>query len=144
MLETSSLARKYTHVYSFKKYTFQYQGPLNFADVSIFYKKQRFLTKILPLLKAIVRELCYRCFSPAFSFCKIKVTNNENISFTDYVSGLFFVSFVKFSYRSKFHVNIITCSRVMIISFYKALTRNPEIGKPPPDFCPISGDWREL
>ena len=39
-----------------------------------------------------------------------------------------FVSFVEFSYWFKFHVNIISCSRVMIISFYKGLTRNPEIG----------------
>ena len=38
-----------------------------------------------------------------------------------------FVSLVKFSYWSKFHVNIITGSGVMTISFYKGLTRNPEI-----------------
>ena len=39
-----------------------------------------------------------------------------------------FVSLVKFSYWSKFHVNIITGSGVMTIFFYKGLTRNPEIG----------------
>ena len=39
-----------------------------------------------------------------------------------------FVSLVKFSYWSKFHVNIITGSGIMIIFFYKGLTRNPEIG----------------
>ena len=39
-----------------------------------------------------------------------------------------FVSLVKFSYMSKFHVNIITGSEVMTISFYKEMTRNPEIG----------------
>ena len=39
-----------------------------------------------------------------------------------------FVSLVKFSYWSKFHVNIITGSRIMTIFFYKGLTRNPEIG----------------
>ena len=38
---------------------------------------------------------------------------------------------VKFSYWSKFHVNIITDSRVMPILFYKGLTRNPEIGNTP-------------
>ena len=43
----------------------------------------------------------------------------------------FFVSLVKFSYWSKFHVNIITGSGVMTISFYKGLTRNPEIGNAP-------------
>ena len=39
-----------------------------------------------------------------------------------------FVSLVKFSYWSKFHVNIITGSGIMTIFFYKGLTRNPEIG----------------
>ena len=39
-----------------------------------------------------------------------------------------FVSLVKFSYMPKFHVNIITGSEVMTISFYKEMTRNPEIG----------------
>ena len=53
-----------------------------------------------------------------------------------------FVFTVMFSYWSKFHVNIITGSEVMAISFYKELTRNyPEIGNIPPEFCPMSGDW---
>ena len=75
-------------------------------------------------------------------------------SFTDYVSGIplpkrtkltvnwknvvivevfwcCFSSLVKFSYLSKFHVNIITSSGVMTISFCKRLTRNPEIGNIP-------------
>ena len=39
-----------------------------------------------------------------------------------------FVSLAKFRYWSKFHVNVITGSGVMTISFYKELTRNPEIG----------------
>ena len=42
-----------------------------------------------------------------------------------------FVSLVKFSYWSKFHVNIITGSGVTTIFFYKGLTRNPEIGNTP-------------
>ena len=41
------------------------------------------------------------------------------------------VSLVDFSYWSKFHVNIIPNSGVMIIFFYKGLTRNPEIGNTP-------------
>ena len=40
----------------------------------------------------------------------------------------YFVSLVKFSYWSKFHVNIITGSGIITIFFYKGLTRNPEIG----------------
>ena len=39
-----------------------------------------------------------------------------------------FVSLVKFSYYSKFHVNIISGSGIMTVFFYKRLTRNPEIG----------------
>ena len=38
-----------------------------------------------------------------------------------------FLSLIKFSYWSKFHVNIITGSVVMTIFFYKGLTRNLEI-----------------
>ena len=53
-----------------------------------------------------------------------------------------FVSPVKFSYWSRFHVNIITGSGVIIIFFNKGLTRNPEI--PPSEFCPLSEDWGKL
>ena len=42
-----------------------------------------------------------------------------------------FVSLVKFSYWSIFHVNIITGSWIITIFFYKGLTRNPEIGNTP-------------
>ena len=42
-----------------------------------------------------------------------------------------FVSLAKFSYWSKFHVNIITGSGVMTIFFYKGLSRNAEIGNTP-------------
>ena len=60
------------------------------------------------------------------------------------VFGSYFVSFVKFSYSSKFHVNIITGSGIMTILFYKGLTKNPEIGIPPSGFCPISWDGGKL
>ena len=40
ILETSNLVRKYTHICSFKKYTFQYYGLSNFADVSICFCKK--------------------------------------------------------------------------------------------------------
>ena len=55
-----------------------------------------------------------------------------------------FVSLVKFSYWSKFYVNFITNSGVITIFFYKGLTRNPEIGNTPFEFCLISGDWSML
>ena len=39
MLETWNLVRKNNHICNFRKYIFQYQGPLNFAGVSIFLQK---------------------------------------------------------------------------------------------------------
>ena len=50
-----------------------------------------------------------------------------------------FIYLVKFSYWSKFHVNI-TGSGVMAIFFYKGLTRNPEIGNTP--IWVFSNIWR--
>ena len=41
------------------------------------------------------------------------------------------VFLVKFSYWSKFHVNIVTVSEVTTIFVYKGLIRNPEIGNTP-------------
>ena len=43
----------------------------------------------------------------------------------------YFVSLVKFRYWSKFHVNIIICSGIMTIFFYKGLTRKLETGSTP-------------
>ena len=51
-----------------------------------------------------------------------------------------FVSLVKFSYWSKFHVNIITGSGIITIFFYKGLTRNPEIRNNPVWVLPYT--WR--
>ena len=51
-----------------------------------------------------------------------------------------FVSLVKLSYWSKFHVNIITGSGVMTIFFYKGLNRNSEIGNTP--VWVLSNLWR--
>ena len=61
---------------------------------------------------------------------------NKNISFRDYISGTLlpgwskylwrrFIYIVKFSYWSKFHINIITGSGIF---FSKRLTINPKIG----------------
>ena len=48
--------------------------------------------------------------------------SHSNFVYTD-------VSLVKFSYWSKFNINIATGSRVVIIFVYKGLTRNPESEK---------------
>ena len=70
--------------------------------------------------------------------------DNDVIIFRHNVDTKFFwqcfVSLVKFSYWTKFHVNIITGSRIMTIFFYKGLTRNPEIGNTPIWFR----DWSKL
>ena len=48
-----------------------------------------------------------------------------------FFSDFFFCSYVKFSYWSKFYVNIITGSGIMTIFFHKGLTRNPEMRNTP-------------
>ena len=54
-----------------------------------------------------------------------------------------FIPLVKFSYWSRFHVNIITGARVMTIFFYKKLTRNLATGNTPV-WDLEAGDWGEL
>ena len=79
---------------------------------------------------------------------KTSKTGNDVTIFRNDVNVKFFwrgfVFLIKFSYLSKFHVNIITGSGIMTVFFYKRLTRNPEIGIPPSEFCPTSVDWGEL
>ena len=59
--------------------------------------------------------------------------NDVTICRHDVIFNLFWciVSLVRFSYWSKFHVNIITGSGVMTAFFYRGLTRNPEIRNTP-------------
>ena len=67
------------------------------------------------------------CFKLAINW---KNDNDITICRYDVIVKFFwccFVSLVKFSYWSKFHVNIITGSGVMTIFIDKELTRNPEI-----------------
>ena len=66
---------------------------------------------------------------PDCSKLAINWKNNNDVTIYRYdvVGKLFwrfFVSFVKFRYWSKFPVNIITCSGLKTIYFYKGLTRN--------------------
>ena len=63
-----------------------------------------------------------------------KNENDVTIFWHDVICWFFwrrFVSHVKFSYWSMFHVKTITGSGVIKISIYKELTRNPEIGNTP-------------
>ena len=75
MLESWNLVSNYKHIFSFRKYSFCYKYLFNFADVSIFFLKNQYvLSKIVPLLKAIVWKLYLRTFSSVFIFCKVKVS----------------------------------------------------------------------
>ena len=58
--------------------------------------------------------------------------NDNGVTIFAYMTFLrCFVYVVKFSYWSKFYVNVITGSGVMTIFVYKGLTRNLEIGNTP-------------
>ena len=64
MIENLNLASKYTIICSFRKYTFQYKGPLNFTDASIF------LQKISVLWPKWFYRLCVR--NPASGLLRIE------------------------------------------------------------------------
>ena len=55
-----------------------------------------------------------------------------------------FVSLIKFSYWSKFHVNIFIGSEIMTIFFIRDWPEIRKLEIPTSKFCPISGDWDEL
>ena len=81
-----------THLFIFIKYTFQYQGPLNFANSAIFLQKiSIYFAKIVPLLKYSKQqcESCVRYFLILFLIpVKQKDIFKENISFTDCASSI--------------------------------------------------------
>ena len=89
MLETSNLQRKYTPNCSFRKYTFQCLGPLNFANASMFLQK---ISLVYPKKYLYLKQQCESCiknFSVLFSvFVRQKVTITENLFFAYSVSGI--------------------------------------------------------
>ena len=64
----------------------------------------------------------------------------HDVKVKSFLTLFYYFFFVRFNYRIKFHVNIITGSGVMTIFFYKRLTRNPEIGNTP--ICVLPNIWR--
>ena len=89
MLEALNLAHKYAAICSFRKFSFQCLGPLNFADVSIFQQKNSVFCPKKYLYSKQQCESCVRDFLVLFSvFVRQKVTITENITFADSVSGI--------------------------------------------------------
>ena len=89
MLETWSLVRKFTHICSFRKYTFQYQGPLILLMSASFLQKNYIFWQKWYLYSTQYCESCVRDYLVLFSVFVIqKVTVNENIGLTDYASGI--------------------------------------------------------
>ena len=116
MLETSNLARKYKPIFSFRKYTFQCLGPLNFADVSIFLQKISVFCPKKYLYSKQQCESCVRDFLVLFSvFVRQKVTITENITFADSVSGIRPPDCSKLAKNSK-NDNDVTISRHGVIA----------------------------
>ena len=72
MLKTSNMARKQAHIFSFRKYTFQHQGFLNFADVSIFLQKVSIFWQKQYLYSKQQCESCVRNFQFCFRFLQHK------------------------------------------------------------------------
>ena len=73
MLEAWNLVFKYTHMYIVSEnIPVSTETPLILLMSVSFAKNQHSLAKIVPLLKAILWQLCYRIFSPVCSFFKIK------------------------------------------------------------------------
>ena len=73
-------------------------------------------------------------FPNCSKFVKKCENNNDVITFCNDITVnclCYFISLVKFSYWSQFHVNINTGSTVMPTFFCKGLTRNLEIEKIP-------------
>ena len=85
---------------------------------AFFAKDQHFLVKIVPLLKAIVWDRCWKFFSFVFSFCKIKGNDNENISFTDYVSRIRLPDCSKLAINQKSDNDITICQQNVIAKFF--------------------------
>ena len=100
MLETSNKVRKYTHTHVFK-------ALLILLMSAFFAKNQRFLSKIVSLLKAIMKYKFSRLYvrNPASTSLKIgdelKNGNDVTIFWHDIIVKFFwrcFIFFVNFSY----------------------------------------------
>ena len=81
---------------------------------AFFAKSHYFLAKIVPLLKAIV----WKQFVLFSDFVRKKVTVNENVSFTDYASGIRLPDCFKLAINWKNDNDIPTGRHDIIINFF--------------------------
>ena len=104
-LESWNLARKYTFLFSFRKYAFQkiYQGPLNIENISF-----------TDYASGLQLPHCYKLAVNWKNINDVTIFRHDvTVNFFCYC----FVTLVNFSYLSKFNVNIFTGSGVMTVSF---------------------------
>ena len=106
MLETWHLVCKYTQIFSFRKYRTKTHLILLMSVFFFLYSKQNC-------------ESCVRDFSVLFSvFVRYKVTSNENISFTDYASGIRLPNCSKLTINRKNDNDVIICWHDVIVHFF--------------------------
>ena len=111
MPETWNLVRKYTYTCSFRKYTFQCQNTLNFADASIFGKNGTFTQS------NSVRAVWD--FLVLFSvFVRWKVIFNENVSLKDKASEILLLDCSKLARNRKYDNDVTICRHNVIIFLY--------------------------
>ena len=119
MLETSNLSSKYTPLCSFREYTFQCLGPLNFADVSIFLQKISVFCSKKYLYSKQQCESCVTDFLVLFSvFVRQKFTITENITFADSVSGMWLPDCSKLAKNPKNDNDVTTFRHDVIVKFF--------------------------
>ena len=102
--------------------------PAFFCKKSAFFGKNSTFTQCMNFLNSASRIWLPNCSKLTINQ---KKDNDVTIFRHDIIIKFLwrcFVSLVRFSYWSTFHVSIITGSGIMTIFFYKGLTRNPEIG----------------
>ena len=130
MLETWNIVSMYTHLLIQKINLFQYESCVR--DFLVLF------SDFVRLKVSIIENLNFTDHAsgirlPDCSKLAINWKNDHDVTICRHSVNikLFWrshVSLVKFCYCSKFHVNIITRSKVMAILVYKGLTKNPEIG----------------
>ena len=114
MLETSNLAPKYTPIFSFRKYTFQYLGPLILLMSAFFVQKYLYSKQQC--------ECCVRDFLGLFSgYVRPKVTIAENITFANSVSGIGPPDCSKLAKNPKNDNNILIFRHDVIVNFFLTL-----------------------